>query len=156
MMTFEEIRARIAVAINMLLEETPPLAVAVVHERSTAHRLAVHMEASFPGWNIDCEYDRDGLMRKELVNIHECDGRATDRILPDLIVHHRESHRREHNLLVIELKKDAWEDACDTAKLRGLTDQTGEYQYQFGLYLNIDNGHFLCTWYENGQPRLVM
>ncbi len=75
-----------------------------VHERSTAHRLAVHMEAHFRGtWNVDCEYDRDGQVRKTLEGIAQCDGRKTDNILPDIIVHHRGYEGRLHNLLVIEL-----------------------------------------------------
>src|SRR4030095_10383292 len=27
-------------------------------ERALTHRLAVHFEKQFPGWEIDCEYDR--------------------------------------------------------------------------------------------------
>ena len=79
-------------------------------------------------------------------------GRKTDTIVPDIIVHHRGSEGRLHNLLVIELKKDAAEDACDRKKLELLTRPDGHYAYQLGLYINIDGGKFACTWYENGRP----
>ena len=29
-------------------------------ERALTHRLAVHLEKQFPGWETDCEYDRLG------------------------------------------------------------------------------------------------
>jgi hypothetical protein len=104
-------------------------------------------------WNVDCEYDRDGQLKKTLEGIKGCDGKKeTDAILPDIIVHHREEPGRAHNLLVIELKKDAKEDRCDRRKLELLTDPRGHYQYQLGLYVNVDGGKFTCTWYRDGQP----
>ena len=69
----EEIRTNVQYAIKALRAENPPLAFAAVHERSTAHRLAVHLEPLFPNWNIDCEYDRDGQKLKLLIGIQECD-----------------------------------------------------------------------------------
>src|SRR3981081_342037 len=29
-------------------------------ERTMTHRLAVHIEKQFPGWDVDCDYDRLG------------------------------------------------------------------------------------------------
>ncbi len=29
-------------------------------ERTLTHRLAVHLERQFPGWEVDCDYDRLG------------------------------------------------------------------------------------------------
>jgi len=149
-MTPEQLQTCLDAAITAVRQERPSLALARVHERSTAHRLAVQMEAHFPGWNIDCDYDRDGEDTKRLLNLSPCGGRTTDRILPDIIVHHRGESGREHNLLVIELKKDAGEDPCDAEKLRRFTDHAGGYQYQFGLYLNINDGAFDATWYVDG------
>jgi hypothetical protein len=102
-------------------------------------------------WNVDCEYDRDGQMKKTLAGIAECDGRKTDSIFPDIIVHHRRGEGRHHNLLAIELKKDAAEDACDRRKLELLTCPNGPYAYQLGLYINIDGGECACTWFEDGE-----
>jgi hypothetical protein len=149
-MTDDEVLAAILRAIEGLRNEHPPLAFGRVHERSVAHRLAVQMEPLFTGWNIDCEYDRDGLLKKLLDGIRECDGRSTAIIYPDIIVHHRNSTGRENNLLAIELKQDAAADACDRTKLELMTRQNGYYQYQLGLYVCIDGGNFILTWFKNG------
>ena len=31
-----------------------------VGERTLTHRLAVHIEKQFPGWDVDCDYNRLG------------------------------------------------------------------------------------------------
>ena len=151
-MTTQEVREGVQKAIFGVQAEVPLLDFKAVHERSTAHRLAVHLESVFRGWNVDCEYDRDGQIRKYLLGKAQCDSQSqSDAIVPDIIVHHRRGLGREHNLLVIEMKKNAAEDACDQSKLKLLTAQTGRYQYQLGLYINVDGGKFTCTWYKNGE-----
>jgi hypothetical protein len=152
-MTEDQIRTAVQSAITAVRGEVRPLLFRRVHERSIAYRLALHMERHFRphDWDIDCEYDLDGQMKKTLEGIAECDGRKTDLILPDIIVHHREHEGRTHNLLAVELKKNADEDACDRRKLELLTNPDGHYQYQLGLYVNVDGGNFTCTWYREGQ-----
>jgi hypothetical protein len=152
-MTEEQIRAAIHEAIESVRREERPLDFEGAHERSIAHRLALHMEPHFrQEWNIDCEYDLDGQLKKTLEGIKGCDKeKKTNEILPDIIVHHREQAGRAHNLLVVELKKDAKEDPCDRQKLELLTNPDGHYQYQLGLYINVDGGNFDCTWYSDGR-----
>jgi hypothetical protein len=151
-MTEEQVRAAVTAAIERLRREVPVLDFQRVHERSTAHRLAVHMEPLFAPWNVDCEYDRAGMVKKYLQGIAQCDEqRQTDAIVPDIIVHVRRGEGREQNLLVVEMKKDDPEDACDRMKLELFTAPDGDYAYQFGLYINIDRGHFVCTWYRDGR-----
>lgn len=150
-MTDEQVQNAVAIAIESLKGEAPALDFQSVHERSTAHRLAVQLEPHFKTWNVDCEYDRDGQLQKSLIGITQCNARkATDQILPDIIVHHRQGPGRDHNLLVVELKKDAEEDVCDKRKLELLTAPNGKYRYQVGLYINIAAGRFACTWYKDG------
>lgn len=149
-MTDEEVSTAISIAIDALRTEAPILDFASVHERSTAHRLALHMEDFFRGWNIDCEYDRDENLRKTLQGIEQCRERRTADIVPDIIVHHRQGRGRENNLLVIELKKDAGEDACDRLKLELMTAPGGPYGYQLGLFINIDGGRFEQRWFREG------
>lgn len=153
-MTDDEVQRAVAMAIECMKAESPALDFESVHERSTAHRLAVHMERHFSQWNVDCEYDRDGHVRKSLRGIAQCNSRkATDEILPDIIVHHRRGEGRVHNLLVVELKKHAVENVCDRRKLELLTAAKGRYRYQIGLYINIDGDRFVCTWYKNDVQR---
>jgi hypothetical protein len=150
-MNDDEIKQSIARSIGRLLGEQPALDFHRVHERSTAHRLAVQMEPEFPQWNIDCEYDRSERMRKLLDGIRNCDPeRETERIFPDIIVHHRGANGPEHNLLVVELKKNANFDRCDFEKLQGLTSPHLAFGYQLGLYINVNRGRFDCTWFKNG------
>jgi hypothetical protein len=148
-----KLRDSVASAIKDLKAENPALEFGTVHERTTAHRLAVHLEMHFKTWNVDCEYNRDErFLQKMLMGIAQCRaGKTTDGILPDIIVHHRGHKGHDNNLLVIELKRNAARDACDHEKLRLLTNPSGHYQYQVGLYINIDDGHFHCSWYQNGK-----
>lgn len=95
--------------------------------------------------------DRYGQVQKLLEGIRACDQRRTDRILPDIIVYHRGQNGIERNLLVVELKKDDPQDACDFAKLGGLTDLRGPFCYELGLYININRGAFSCTWFKNAR-----
>jgi hypothetical protein len=149
-MTLDEIKASVADAVNCVLGENTPLSFDNVHERSTAHRLAVHLDSQLPEWNVDCEYDRYEQLRKELARIRECSERATDYILPDIIVHHRGFNGPDNNLLVIEIKRNAAHDPCDFQKLIGLTAQAGPFGYQFGLYINVNAGRFDCVWFHDG------
>ena len=109
------------------------------------------MERLFPEWNVDCEYDRDGQKRKAIEGIADCaQQKKSNNILPDIIVHHRGQEGREHNLLVIELKKDCQADPCDRMKLELLTSLSRPFRYQFGLYINANAGRFDLTWYKDG------
>ena len=92
-MTDEQVREKLAQAIRALKSESPALNCVDVHERSTAHRLAVHMERYFRGWNVDCEYNRDGASIKTLGGMH-----GTGNIIPDITVHHRHKSGRKNNL----------------------------------------------------------
>jgi hypothetical protein len=93
-------------AITLLQAEKRPLEPGV-NERAFAHRLAVHMEGSFPEWDVDCEYNKHGMNIKVLEGIQACDEqKKTDRIYPDIIVHKRTNDSPiEENLLVIEMKR---------------------------------------------------
>lgn len=113
-------------------------------EWAIAHRLAVYLEPLFPGWNIDCEYNRQGEDTNEK--------RGTDGRLrrPDIIIHRRKLLPRADNLLIIELKKENslqdLEKACDFT-----TPPQGKrrFQYQFGLAVSFDPQRELA-WFSNG------
>lgn len=113
-------------------------------EWSIAHRLAVYLEGLLPGWNIDCEYNRQGgkEVRKSLA--------TGAHIRPDIIVHHRGRCEREHNLLAVELKKSS--SQSDLTKLREYTappDGERKFQYRYGLAITMNDGLGM-TWFENG------
>lgn len=67
-----------------------------IHERAMSHRVAVYLEYQFPGWSVDCEYNKYGDKPK-LSPVAKKSKR------PDIIVHRRGLD--EDNLLAVELKK---------------------------------------------------
>jgi hypothetical protein len=150
-MTNADIVGHVNRAIKLLTLEKRPLQ-PDASERSFAHRLAVHMEPLFPGWDIDCEYNRFGMLTKELEGIKGCDEqKRTDRIYPDIIVHERTNESCiQRNLLVVEIKKRNTCDACDKKKLELLTAESGTFKYQVGLYVNIEEKEIKRTWYKGG------
>lgn len=94
-------------ALESFLRSDAELLIHDVNERTITGSLADHLKPQFPGWNVDCEYNRDG---------HEVK-RANSRIVvPDIIVHRRGT---PDNLLVIEVKKsNTTEPDCeDLARL---------------------------------------
>lgn len=141
-------------SIELLKGELRPLQHGA-NERAFAHRLAVHLEKFFQDWDVDCEYNKHGMLTKELDGVKECDAqRPTERIYPDVIIHKRKNESTvEENLLVIELKKDDPCDLCDKTKLELLTKQDGQFHYQLGLYIDIQKGKYVKTWYFDGTKR---
>ena len=97
-------------------------------ERALTHRFAVHLERQFQGWDVDCEYNRDGIGPKELnlpdqrdISSDETEART---VFPDIIVHKRGS---SDNLLVLEAKKVSTRHRGldDKVKLQAFVAQLG-------------------------------
>jgi hypothetical protein len=107
-------------------------------ERALTHRLAVHVEKHFPGWEVDCDYNRLGertlrLPRGAIVSTDDHLGKS---IYPDIVVHQREI---PNNLLAIEVRKAANHHALehDQQKLRALTDPHLWFAYWVGVLLTL-------------------
>ena len=140
-----DLEGRVLEALNMLYARDASLLENDAAEWSIAHRLAVYLEQQLPGWNVDCEYNRQGPDQETKKRT------AGTLVRPDIIVHHRRRIEREHNLLAIELKKAA--SASDSGKAREYTappDNERTFQYQYGLALAVVDGPRL-TWFENGR-----
>ena len=94
-----------------------------VGERALTHRLAVHFEDQFSGWQVDCDYDRlgDRTLRLPHGTIVSTDDHLSKSIYPDIVVHQREI---PNNLLAIEVRKAGNHQPLehDQHKLRALTD----------------------------------
>lgn len=146
-MEFEQLIQRVLQAINALYERDSALLTQDASEWALAHRLAVYLEQLIPGWNVDCEYNRQGPAQDAKVDEHD------QRIRPDIVLHCRGRIELQHNLLVVELKKR--QDTADFAKARQYTELPNAarpFQYQYGLALSLlDN--LELHWYENGRER---
>ena len=113
-----------------------------VGERALTHRLAVQLVTQFPGWQVDCEFDRLGdrttrLPRGSIVSTDDHLGKS---IYPDIVVHQRAI---PNNLLAVEVRKSTNHQAVehDQHKLRALTDPNLWFAYGIGLLLTLGRTH---------------
>ena len=147
--TEEEIRKRTRIALGILQKQDHFLLAERVHERSITHKLAGYLQDQFPDWNVDFEYNRKGIKIKELEGMSECyEHERSNRVFPDIIVHQRNT---DHNLLVIELKKNGLDPRCDFKKLELFTNEEGDHRYSLGLFIQFRNSKPKLKWFENGR-----
>jgi hypothetical protein len=102
-------------------------------ERTLTHRLAVHLERHFSGFDVDCNYDRLGARTLRLPHgtIISTDDHLGKSIYPDIVVHQREI---PNNLLTIEVRKANNHQPIehDEHKLSALTDPHLWFAYWIG------------------------
>jgi len=105
-------------------------------ERCLTHRLAVHLEHRFAGWDVDCDYNRLGERRLRLprASIVSTDDDLGKSVFPDIVVHHRAG---PENLLAIEVRKSANHQPPehDRHKLRAMTDPHLWHAFRAGVLL---------------------
>ena len=105
-------------------------------ERTLTHRLAVHLERQFEGWEVDCDYNRLGerVLRLPHGSIVSTDDDLGKSIFPDIVVHRRAV---PENLLAVEVRKAINHQPVehDHHKLRGLTDPHLWFAYRIGVFL---------------------
>jgi len=107
-------------------------------ERTLTHRLAVQVERHFPGWDVDCDYNRLGdrtmlLPRAAIVSTDDTLGRS---VYPDIIVHRRSVPKR---LLAVEIRKAADHQPLqhDLHKLMALTDPHLWFAFAVAVLLTL-------------------
>jgi len=105
-------------------------------ERTLTHRMAVHLEKQFDGWEVDCDYNRLGerLLKLPHGTIISTDDELGKSIFPDIVVHRRAV---PENLLAVEVRKATNHQPIehDHHKLRGLTDPHLWFAYRIGVLL---------------------
>jgi len=103
-------------------------------ERTLTHRLAVHIESQFPGWEVDCDYDRlgDRTLRMPHGTIISTDDHLGKSVYPDIVVHQRAI---PNNLLALEVRKAGNHQPLehDQHKLQALTDPHVWFAYWIGV-----------------------
>ena len=113
-----------------------------VGERALTHRLAVYLEKQFPGWEVDCDYNRLGerTLRMPRGTIISTDDDIGKSVYPDIVVHQREI---PNNLLAVEVRKatNHQPPEHDQHKLRGLTDPHLWFAYRIGVFLTLGKKH---------------
>lgn len=129
---------RVITALQALFANESVLFERDLGERALTHRLAVHVERQFPGWDVDCDYDRLGerTLRLPRGTIVSTDDHLAKSVYPDLVVHRRAI---PNNLLAIEVRKAGNHQPVehDQRKLAALTDPHLWFAYWIGLMLTL-------------------
>ncbi len=109
------------------------------NERSITFRFAMHLQTHLQDWQIDSEYNRDGVEPKKLGHLGlypdgEDDEAKT--VFPDVIAHRRGT---KDNFLVLEFKKSTSriDRQIDRQKLLGYKRQLG---YPHALFVEVGTG----------------
>lgn len=170
----DTIKKKLFTAINILFQEDSVLIKNDVSERAICHRLAIHLQKLFRGYDVDCEYNRnciDGIRKPKTIWIIERElnrrirqnnitstqlTQITVSAFPDIIIHKRESNK--DNILIIEVKKegaDIINSEFDMTKLKAFTSPYQDYHYKLGAYIEFKTGEAdlpdpYLEWFENG------
>ncbi len=114
-----------------------------VNERSMTHKFAEYLQDEFKEWNVDCEYNRDGIDDpKRMIwfigeNSIKPDDDNAKTVFPDIIIHKRGPYGK--NLIVIEAKKDTNKHVGkDDEKLKHLKSNF-KYKYAISLIFETES-----------------
>jgi hypothetical protein len=142
----EEIKARIICSLKQLCERDCYLLKNDLNECSINHKLASYIQDHFPGWDVDCEYNKNAVDPKKLylpsdkVDWNDTEAKS---VFPDIIVHRRGGDGP--NLLVIEVKK-----STNTTDRKHDDNKLKEYgntlKYSYALFLEIGTKDKSGTW----------
>ena len=127
-------------AIRTFLDRDSYLLEVDANERSITSLIARYLSAELAGYDVDCEYNRDGVDPKKIgyLNLHpdeeDTDGRT---VFPDIIAHRRGS--KKYNFLVVEMKKSTnlTPRDVDFAKLAGYKRELG---YTHAIFVELMAG----------------
>lgn len=139
------IKRRVTAAIAALYARDAFLLEHKVGERSLSAKLAFYLTPLFRGYDVDVEYNRQGLNPKDPKELQLpaiCRGRGRRKVYPDIIVHRR-GDQTAHNLLVIEVKRESNPEPleCDRAKILAMRSK---YGYKFGVLVVLPTGNGAC------------
>lgn len=149
-MDIDEIKERVQRGIDAFMKRDRYLLDRNLSERCIAGRLLFHLQNTFPGYDVDIEYNRAGDVPKRLNLQDECansfddDGNAL--VVPDIIIHKRGAEGP--NLLGIEIKKqgDPRGTKCDRLRILALRKR---FDYSFGALM-------LCETREGRKPDIMV
>ena len=74
-------------AIDILHTRDEKLFSVKASEWAVAHRLAIYLEQEIPGWDVDCEYNKQGQGDVLDTKVSAINTKRNSR--PDIILHHR-------------------------------------------------------------------
>ena len=132
-----DVEARVKNACDRFTTQDSKLLDFDASERSMTHKLAEYLQQEFPGWDVDCEYNRD-IQKPKSMPWEGCSHLPYKRrrILPDIVIHKRGS---DENLIVIEAKKSNNRNKSnhDSCKMKVYKSLLG---YRFGYFVTFPIG----------------
>jgi len=141
-----EIKEKVQSAFREFLKRDVHLLKVKANERSITHRFAIYIEDQFPGFNVDCEYNRKGLDPKRLDAFRKqvsSDDEKGVTVFPDVVVHHRGTSKN-HLVIKAKLSSNHQECAnsntcrCDRCKLRAYKTDLG-YAHAFYIVFPVSD-----------------
>jgi hypothetical protein len=147
----DDAEQRVLQAVHDFIQRDRYLLERDVNERSITHHLAIQLGRQFPNWDVDCEYNRNHDLTKQLhlpkrkQRISADDLHATT-VFPDIIVHRRST---DLNMVVIEVKKSTnhEDDEWDRCKLMGFQQQLN-YRLAVFIRFSIGNEAAFRHWFQ--------
>ncbi len=133
--TLTDVRRRVWLALQQLFLQDSYLVDGGHWEGALSHRLAVYLEHQFPGWHVDCEFNKVGDDPK-LASTQKESKR------PDIIVHQR--GEAGPNLLAVEIKKKDRIDRNDCTKAERYI---GEIGYTWAVCISVHGKKAQCEWH---------
>lgn len=126
-------------ALRKLLTTDRKLLEIDANERSITFRFAMHLQSQLQDWEVDCEFNRDGVEPKKLGHLElypDSEDEEAKTVFPDVIAHRRGS---KENFLVVEFKKSTShvDPNIDRRKLLGYKRQLG---YVHALFVVVSTG----------------
>ena len=118
------------------------------NEVTISCKLAQYLFLKFPGYRVDCEYNRhlNNIKRMNLDNTRKI-------IKPDIIIHKRGIDK--DNLVYIEIKTDHNDKSRkeDYKKIKAATDSKGEFRYKLGIFIgfNRNKDNLLTRYFQDGE-----
>ncbi|OFX75330.1 MAG: hypothetical protein A2X12_09280 [Bacteroidetes bacterium GWE2_29_8] len=142
------IKKKIETAYRKLIKYDSYLLTNSANERSITHKLGEYLKEEFLEYDVDCEYNLNGLDPKKISSFKkniESDNTDAVSVYPDIIIHKRGT---TENFIVIEAKKSSNKNKDDNEKLSNYKNDLG-YKHaffiifpvaeQFNLKFKLDN-----------------
>jgi hypothetical protein len=111
-------------------------------------KLAQYLFLKFPGYQVDCEYNRH-LNNTKRINLDK----TRKKIRPDIIIHKRGID--EGNIIYSEIKTDHNIESReeDLNKIKAMTDLKGEYRYKLGIFIDFyrDKDDLIIRYFQDGE-----
>ena len=139
------IEEKVKKAFMLFLKNDEYLLHTKVNERALTHHLAIYLADQFPEYNVDCEYNRNGINPKKLKQFRKeacSDDTEGTTVYPDIIVHHRGTN---DNIIVIEAKKTSNKNQEDKKKLKAYKE---ELHYKYAFFIRFPVGKELKVFTE--------